>query len=87
MSLGVPASTVMSGSAENTRYSQGAAHSPSRKASLQPPPRSGDSSPPRMPLMPAMRPAPSISSTAAAPISRPPAVPAPGVKADQSTFT
>ncbi|KAG0926504.1 hypothetical protein G6F31_018365 [Rhizopus arrhizus] len=84
---GVPASTVTGGSAATSWYNQGAAHKPSRNATRHRPSRCGGSKPPRMPLIPALRPAPAINSTAAAPINRPPAVADAGVRADQSGFT
>jgi hypothetical protein len=83
---GVLAWTTMAGSAAPNWYSQGAAHSPSKNANRHTLSRCIGSKPPRMPLIPAMRPAPAISITAAAPMSKPPAVAAAGVKAGQSIF-
>src|SRR3982750_1769728 len=55
------------------------------KATRQPAsPRTGLSSPPRIPLMPAMRPLSNTNIAAAKPISRPPASAGQGVKAFQS---
>ncbi|WP_444847276.1 hypothetical protein [Duganella caerulea] len=56
-SVAWPASTCTAGSGVQARYSSGAASKPAVNASRQPrSPRRGRSTPPRMPLMPAMRP-------------------------------
>lgn len=81
ITLAQPASTAGIENQSSAFAATAAAISPTRNAarhpaSLRPP----ASSPPTMPLMPAMRPSKNTSSAAAAPINRPPANDRPGVK-------